>query len=92
MRERVVSDQEGEHDLVVPQRGIWGTAGIGGWNIDKCAGTRVTASMSDVWGESGSHCQAVCSSARGARVLPDYMRCAVTKMAASELDACDAGA
>lgn len=37
MRERVVSDQEGEHDLVVPQRGIWGTAGVGGWNIDKCA-------------------------------------------------------
>jgi hypothetical protein len=32
-----VSDQEGEHDLVVPQRGIWGTAGVGGWNIDKCA-------------------------------------------------------
>ena len=37
VRERVVSDREGEHDLVVPQRGIWGTAGVGGWNIDKCA-------------------------------------------------------
>ncbi len=37
VRDSVVSDQEGDHDLVVPQRGIWGTAGIGGWNIDKCA-------------------------------------------------------
>lgn len=35
VRERVVSDVEGDHDLVVPQRGIWGTAGVGGWNIDK---------------------------------------------------------
>lgn len=42
VRERVVSDREGEHDLVVPQRGIWGTAGVGGWNIDKCAATSVT--------------------------------------------------
>ena len=37
-----MSDREGEHDLVVPQRGIWGTAGVGGWNIDKCAATSVT--------------------------------------------------
>lgn len=35
VRDGVVSDQEGDHDLVVPQRGIWGTAGVHGLNIDK---------------------------------------------------------
>jgi len=35
VRDKVVSDQEGEHDLVVPQRGIWGTAGVRGMNIDQ---------------------------------------------------------
>ncbi len=33
-------------DLVVPQRGIWGTAGVGGWNIDKCATSLLTLSCS----------------------------------------------
>ena len=37
IRENVVADAPGDYDLVVPQRGIWGTAGVGGWNIDKCA-------------------------------------------------------
>jgi hypothetical protein len=36
VRENMVADTSGEYDLVVPQRGIWGTAGVGGWNIDKC--------------------------------------------------------
>ena len=36
IRENVVADTPGDYDLIVPQRGIWGTAGVGGWNIDKC--------------------------------------------------------
>ena len=31
-----MADAPGDYELVVPQRGIWGTAGVGGWNIDKC--------------------------------------------------------
>ena len=32
-----MADAPGEYELVVPQRGIWGTAGVNGWNIDPCA-------------------------------------------------------
>ncbi len=38
VRAAAVGDKPGaEYELVVPQRGIWGTASIGGRNIDKCA-------------------------------------------------------
>ena len=38
VRAAAVGDKEGaEYELVVPQRGIWGTASIDGRNIDKCA-------------------------------------------------------
>ena len=34
LRENIVSDAGGQLEMVVPQRGIWGTAGIGGANLD----------------------------------------------------------
>jgi len=34
VRHRAVSNTTGAVEIVVPQRGIWGTAGVGGWNID----------------------------------------------------------
>lgn len=37
VRAKAVGDKPGaEYELVVPQRGIWGTASIDGRNIDKC--------------------------------------------------------
>ena len=37
LRETIVSNVSGAQlTIVVPQRGIWGTAGIGGKNIDGC--------------------------------------------------------
>lgn len=35
VRESVVADTPGDYDLVVPQRGVWGSAGVGNWNLDK---------------------------------------------------------
>jgi len=44
VRAAAVGDKPGaEYELVVPQRGIWGTASIGGRNIDKCARARPRA-------------------------------------------------
>ena len=38
VRPWAVADKAGEtYTLVVPQRGIWGTASIDGGNIDRCA-------------------------------------------------------
>jgi hypothetical protein len=35
VRENIIGDEHGkELTIVVPQRGIWGTAGVGGMNID----------------------------------------------------------
>lgn len=36
LHETVVGDMTGQSlELVIPQRGIWGTASVGGLNIDK---------------------------------------------------------
>lgn len=38
IRTNAVADKAGTtYELVVPQRGIWGTASINGANIDQCA-------------------------------------------------------
>ena len=43
VRPAAVGDKEGaEYELVVPQRGIWGTASIDGRNIDKCAAPEIS--------------------------------------------------
>ncbi len=40
-----MADAPGEYELVIPQRGIWGTAGVNGWNIDPCDCSAVLFSL-----------------------------------------------
>lgn len=50
VRAAAVGDKEGaEYELVVPQRGIWGTASIDGRNIDKCAALMISVLQLSWW-------------------------------------------